>query len=62
MVQMALEKLGVEKTDVVFVGDSIPSDMKCAEDAGIRGILVDRKELREYPEKIKTLKELKTVL
>jgi len=57
-----LEKLGMEKEDVVVVGDSIDSDIKGAENAGIRAILIDRKGRREYKEKISSLEELKEIL
>ncbi|MAG73397.1 hypothetical protein CL620_03720 [archaeon] len=49
---------GKHKNDCVFVGDSVLSDMKAAEQAGIRSILIDRRRMREYPEKIASLSEL----
>ena len=57
-----LKKLKLKKTDVVMIGDSLQSDMKPAEDAGIRSILVDRRERREYKEKIKYLSEISKLL
>jgi len=57
-----LKELKVKKNEVVMVGDSIESDMKGAEQAGITGVLVDRRGMREYTNKIKDLHELKTFL
>jgi putative hydrolase of the HAD superfamily len=48
----------VDKDDVIMVGDSVHSDMEAAEKAGVRGILVDRKDNREYDNKVLTLNEL----
>lgn len=57
-----LKKLKLKKDQVVLIGDSIESDMKCAEAAGITGILVDRRGTREFESKISTLSELKEKL
>jgi len=57
-----VKELGLEKEDVVMVGDSIESDIKGAEAFGIRAILVDRKDRRDYPDKVITLKELRSKL
>lgn len=54
-----LEKLNLKKEEVVMVGDSMESDILSAQKAGIRGILVDRRAMREYGDKIKNLTELK---
>jgi len=62
MFEITLKKLKVKKAEVVMVGDSIESDMKGAEAAGIRGILIDRKLMREYPDKIQSLTELQALL
>ena len=48
----------VKQEDIIMVGDSVHSDMEAAEKAGVRGILVDRKDNREYDNKILTLNEL----
>ncbi|MGM5487706.1 MAG: HAD family hydrolase [Nanobdellota archaeon] len=58
MFDKALAKLGVAKEDAVMVGDSIESDMKGAENAGIKAYLIDRKDKRDYESKITGLKEL----
>lgn len=62
MFNIALKKLGVKKDEVLMVGDSIESDMAGAENAGIRGILIDRRNKRDYKEKIKDLNELLILL
>ena len=41
-----------------MIGDSLESDMKAAKAVGMRGILVDRKDKREFTPKIKSLEEL----
>jgi len=56
------EKLGIGKEELVVVGDSIDSDIKGAEQAGVRAILIDRKGRRDYKEKISNLEELKDKL
>ena len=48
--------------DVMLVGDSMDSDMMIARDIGIKGILVDRKNRREYDPKILLLTDLKKYL
>jgi putative hydrolase of the HAD superfamily len=58
----ALEELGVSADEAVMVGDSIQTDIMGAERAGIKAVLIDRKEKREYHTKIKKLSELSEVL
>lgn len=57
-----LKDLKLAPSDVIMVGDSVESDMKPASIAGLRTILIDRMDRQEYPEKISSLKELKTTL
>ena len=57
-----LKKLKVKKADALMVGDSMPTDMEGAKNAGIKSVLVDRRDSRDYPDKIHDLTELKTVL
>lgn len=57
-----LKKLKVKKDDALMVGDSIPTDIEGAKNAGIKAILVDRKDSKEWPEKIHDLIELKDIL
>jgi FMN phosphatase YigB (HAD superfamily) len=54
-----LEKFNLEPEDALIVGDSIESDMETAKNSGIKGILIDRGNRREYSPKILTLEELK---
>lgn len=53
-----LAELGADASDVVMVGDSLESDMVPAKAAGMRAILVDRRDRREYPDKISDLTQL----
>lgn len=63
MFATAMKKLKVrKKEDVLMVGDSMPTDMEGAKNAGIKSVLVDRKDSRDYPDKIKDLTELKEFL
>lgn len=56
--EAALEKTGLEKDEVVSVGDSIETDIRGAEKAGIKAILVDRRGTREFPNKIALITDL----
>ena len=56
--EVALKKLKVKKGDVIAIGDSIDTDIKGAEAAGIKAHLLDRKGKREYPNKIASLTEV----
>jgi len=51
-----------KKKDLTMIGDSLESDMKPAKEAGVKSILIDRREKREYEVKIKSLEELESVL
>lgn len=48
--------------DCVLVGDSIQSDMMAAKRLGMKAILIDRRDCRDFQPKVKDLKELKEVL
>ncbi|MCC7574144.1 HAD family hydrolase [Candidatus Woesearchaeota archaeon] len=54
--------LKVEKEEILMIGDSVHSDMEAAEKAGIQGLLLDRKDNREYDNKILLLTELEEQL
>ena len=56
--ELALKQLKLKKTDVISVGDSIETDIKGAEKAGIKAYLLDRRGKREHENKIQTLTEL----
>ncbi|MBW2985772.1 HAD family hydrolase [Candidatus Woesearchaeota archaeon] len=60
--ETALNQLKVKKEDAIMVGDSIPTDVDGAKNAGIKPILVDRRDSREYPDKISDLTGLNEVL
>ena len=62
MFELALKKLKVKKDEVIMVGDSMESDIKGAQAAGIRAVLIDRQGKREYEDKISSLTELKEKL
>ena len=62
MFETALKKLKVKKEDALMVGDSIPTDIEGAKNADVPAILLDRRDSREWPEKIKDLTELKKIL
>jgi len=57
-----LKKLKLKKSEAVMIGDSMESDVKGAENAGIKPILVDRRGTREFESKISSLDELKEML
>lgn len=54
----ALKKLKVKKGDVIAIGDSIETDIKGAEAAGIKAYLIDRRGKREHDNKIQGLAEV----
>jgi putative hydrolase of the HAD superfamily len=61
--QAALERLGVEPSDAVMVGDSIEDDIEGANAVGMRGILLDRENrYPEVEEKLIDLRELPAAL
>jgi len=53
-----LIKFHIDPEEILMVGDSIESDIDSAKVIGIKGILVDRHNKREYDPKIVTLDEL----
>ncbi|MFH1400644.1 MAG: HAD family hydrolase [Nanoarchaeota archaeon] len=61
--RLAAKRLGVSVKDVVMVGDSIASDMVGARNAGMRGILIDRKGAKQrYPVRVRSLAGLDALL
>ncbi len=54
-----IKELKLKPANALMIGDSIPTDMKGAENAGIRGILLDRNDRREYENKITKLEQIK---
>ncbi|MFA6072617.1 MAG: HAD family hydrolase [Candidatus Woesearchaeota archaeon] len=57
-----LEENNFKEDEVIMVGDSVDSDIKSAERAGLKGVLVDRKDSRESEDKIIALTDLLTRL
>ena len=57
-----LRELGVTEEEVVMVGDSVQSDIISAKRIGMKAVLIDRKNTRDYHPKIKNLNELEKVL
>lgn len=62
MFELILKKLKLKKEEAMMVGDSIASDIKGAEAAGIKAVLVDRRGSRDYKDKVSSLNELKSFL
>jgi putative hydrolase of the HAD superfamily len=57
-----LNELNLNINECVMVGDSIQSDIIAAKRLGIKAVLVDRRNTRDFHPKIKNLKELENVL
>jgi putative hydrolase of the HAD superfamily len=57
-----ISKFKLDPEEILMVGDSLESDIDSAKVAGIKGILIDRHNKREYDPKIVTLNELKKYL
>ncbi len=54
--------LGLMVDDCVMVGDSIQSDIMAAKNIGMKAVLIDRRNSRDYHPKVKSLRELEKVL
>jgi HAD superfamily hydrolase (TIGR01509 family) len=57
-----LNDLNLNVEDCVMVGDSIQSDIMASKQIGMKAVLVDRRNVRDYHPKIKNLKEIEKVL
>lgn len=57
-----LKESKLKAEDCVMVGDSILSDAEAAKNAGLKAILIDRRNGQEFRPKIRNLKELQTLL
>jgi FMN phosphatase YigB (HAD superfamily) len=57
-----LKKLKVKPADVVVIGDSIPTDIIGSRNAGLKSILLDRMNKREFTPKIVNLREIKKLI
>ncbi len=62
MFDLAAEKLGVNKEDILMVGDSLISDIEAAKNAGVKAILMDRKDRRAVEEKLLNIFDLEKFL
>ncbi|MBN1792859.1 HAD family hydrolase [Candidatus Woesearchaeota archaeon] len=60
--QKALGEIGLKAKDVIMIGDSIQTDIIGAKNAGLRAILIDRMNKRDYQPKIRNLRELKELV
>ncbi len=59
MFNTALEKLKVEPSQAVMVGDSLKDDVLAAEACGIKGLLLDRRNKHpDYPKRMESLHEI----
>lgn len=54
--EITLERLGLRKSEVIMVGDSLRSDVLGAENFGIKAVLVDRMGIYpDYPDRVTSL-------
>jgi len=53
-----LKDLKIKKAEAVMVGDSMQTDIEGAENAGIKAVLVDRRDRRDYKNKIVSLTQI----
>ena len=56
--KLVLDEMNLTPEECVLVGDSIQSDITAAKRLGIKAVLIDRRETREFDPKIRTLNEL----
>ena len=56
--KMVLDENNLSPEECVMVGDSIQSDMAAAQKVGIKGVLIDRKNNRDFTPRIRSLQEL----
>ena len=62
MFDLICEKLNVNKDEVLMVGDSPETDIKGAENAGIKAVLIDRQDRRAIENKIINLSDIENYL
>ncbi|MEM2121801.1 MAG: HAD family hydrolase [Candidatus Woesearchaeota archaeon] len=60
--KLILNDFNVKPEECLMIGDSIDSDMKTPSTLGIKTVLVDFRGRREYPLKIRTVKELPQII
>ncbi|MBR9675491.1 HAD family hydrolase [Candidatus Woesearchaeota archaeon] len=59
---IVLKDLKVKADEALMIGDSIESDMHGAANAGVKGVLIDRRGKRDYEDKAESLTDLKNKL
>jgi len=57
-----MSEMNLNVNDCVMVGDSIQSDIMAAKALGMKAILIDRKNTREFHPKIKSLREVEKII
>jgi len=62
LLKKIMNELGVSKNETVMIGDSIQSDIEPAKKLGVKAILVDRRNTREYEPKIMGLEEIEKIM
>lgn len=62
MFDKILKKMKLKKEEVVMIGDSIPTDVLGARNAGVKSILLDRRNQRDFVPKIVNLREIKDLI
>ncbi len=60
--EKVLHEINVTVDDCIFIGDSLQSDIAVAKRAGMKHILMDRKNTRDFQPKITSLRELEQQL
>lgn len=56
--QAAVDRFAVQPEDVLMVGDTVDTDMAGATQAGLGTLLIDRKNIFDYQQKINSLDEI----
>lgn len=57
--ELILKEFKIKPEEALMVGDSMESDMMGAENAGVPGILIDRRDKRSYENKVISLTQLR---
>jgi len=62
MYKKLVKKMKLKIADVVMIGDSIPTDVVGAREAGVKSILLDRRNKRDFSPKIVNLRQIKEMI
>ncbi|MBN2458992.1 HAD family hydrolase [Candidatus Woesearchaeota archaeon] len=62
MFKQLCKKLKVKPEEAVMIGDSIPTDIIGARSAGLKAVLLDRRNRREFSPRIISLRDLKSII